>query len=189
MKNRLNRNKITFAGIVLLLVFAACKKEKNPVTNPPAPVVEEELITTLKVTFTDSSGIHPNVFAMFQDIDGPGGNAPTAMDTIRLKANTTYYAAIQVLNESINPAEDITVEILGEATSHLFCFDITGANVQVIRTDTDGTYELGITSKWTTGAVSAGSSVISLKHQPGIKNGSCLIGETDIEVNFPTLIE
>ncbi|MDD2982380.1 MAG: type 1 periplasmic binding fold superfamily protein [Crocinitomicaceae bacterium] len=189
MKKTVNRNKIAFAGILLLFVFAACKKEKNPVSNPPAPVVEEELITTLKVTFTDSSGIHPDVIAMFQDIDGPGGNEPTAMDTIRLKANATYFASIQVLNESINPAEDITVEILDEAASHLICFDIAGANVQVIRTDTDGVYEVGVISKWTTGNVSMGSSVISLKHQPGIKNGSCAVGETDIEVNFPTIIE
>lgn len=189
MKKLMKRNKIAFAGVLLLLVFAACKKEKNPITNPPAPVAEEELITTLKLTFVDSSGIHPNVVAMFQDIDGPGGNEPTAMDTIRLKANTTYFATIQVLNESINPVEDITTEIWQEKTSHLFCFAATGVSVSILRTDTDGVYEVGINSKWTTGSSSTGSTMISLKHQPGIKNGSCAVGETDIEVNFPTIIE
>lgn len=189
MKKLMNKNKIAFAGLLLMLIFTACKKEKNSVTNPPAPIAEEELITTLKVTYVDSSGVNPDVIVMFQDIDGPGGNEPTAMDTIRLKANTTYFATIKVLNESVNPVEDITVEILEEADSHLFCFDVTGANIQVLRTDTDGVYEVGITSKWTTGAVSTGNSVVSLKHQPGIKNGSCALGETDIEVTFPTIVE
>jgi hypothetical protein len=30
-----------------------------------------------------------------------------------------------------------------------------------------------------------GDVKISLKHQPGIKNGSCDIGETDVELLFP----
>ncbi len=185
----MKKSKIAFAGILFLLIFAACKKEKNPVTNPPAPVIEEELITTLKITFVDSSGINPTVVAMFQDLDGPGGNAPTAMDTIRLKNMTSYHATIEVLNESISPTENITEEILEEAASHLFCFAITGANASVARTDSDGTYEIGITSKWTIGSASTGNATVILKHQPGIKNGSCNLGETDIEVVFPLVIE
>ncbi len=185
----MKRNKIAFAGILLLLVFTACKKEKNPISNPPAPAVEEELITTLKITFVDSTGINPTVVAMFQDVDGPGGNEPTALDTIRLKNMSTYHATIEVLNESISPSEDITVEILDEAASHLFCFAITGASASVSRTDSDGTYEIGVTSKWTIGSTSTGTAAVVLKHQPGIKNGSCNLGETDIEVVFPLIIE
>ena len=183
------RNKITFAGILLLLVFAACKKEKNPITAPPAPVIEEELITTLKITFTDTSGVNPDVIAIFRDLDGPGGNAPTTFDTIRLKRMSTYFATIQVLNESVNPVEDITAEIWEEKASHLFCFAATGVSISILRTDTDGVYEVGINSRWTTGSATSGSTMITLKHQPGIKNGSCNVGETDIEVNFPTVVE
>lgn len=185
----MKKSKIAFAGILFLLIFSACKKEKNPVTNPPAPVIEEELITTLKITFVDSTGINPTVIAMFQDLDGPGGNAPTAMDTIRLKRMSTYHATIQVLNESISPNEDITLEILEEAASHLFCFAISGASASVSRTDTDGTYELGVTSTWNIGSATTGTATVVLKHQPGIKNGYCIVGETDIEVVFPLVIE
>lgn len=188
MKKIMKINKIAFAGILLILVFAACKKEKSPATNPPPPVIEEELITTLKITFTDPDAVNPDVIVLFQDIDGPGGNEPTAFDTIRLKAMSTYNATIEVLNESVNPVEDITAEIWEEKTSHLFCFATTGVSVGIVRTDTDGTYEVGINSTWTTGSATAGSVMVSLKHQPGIKNGSCLVGETDIEINFQTIV-
>jgi len=30
---------------------------------------------------------------------------------------------------------------------------------------------------------------IALKHQPGIKNGQCDLGETDVEVEFPIVIK
>ena len=189
MKKLMKTNKIAFAGILLMLVFAACKKEKSPATNPPLPVVEEELITTLKITFTDTSGVNPDVIAIFRDIDGPGGNEPTAFDTIRLKPMSTYFAIIQVLNESVSPSIDVTAEIWEERTSHLFCFAATGLSLTIARTDTDGSHEVGISSKWTTGSATTGSVMVSLKHQPGIKDGTCLVGETDIEVNFPTIVE
>lgn len=174
---------------VLMLTAVACKKDPKPVVNPPAPENEEELITTFRITFTDPSGVNPNVIAMFRDIDGPGGNNPTVFDTIRLKPNSTYNAAIEFLNEAANPAENITAEILEEAVDHLICFDVTGANVAITRTDTDGTYEVGLASKWITTAVSSGNTIIRLRHQPGLKNGSCDVGDTDIEINFVTKVQ
>jgi len=72
---------------------------------------------------------------------------------------------------------------------HLFCFTPSGANVSITRTDSDGVYELGLQSQWITGAASDGTTQIVLKHQPGIKDGSCSPGETDIELNFNTKIQ
>lgn len=185
MKNRKNY----FLGLLFLtIVVSSCKKD-DPVPNPPAPVNEEELITTFKITFTDPNGVNPDVTAIFKDIDGPGGNEPSVFDTIRLKPNATYHASIQFLNEAASPAEDITSEIEEEAVDHLICFDISGANVTIVRTDSDGTHEIGLASAWTTTSVSQGNIIISLKHQPGIKNGSCDLGDTDIELNFVTKIE
>lgn len=169
------------------VVLTACKKE-DPETPPP-PTNEEELITTFKITFTDPNGINPSYAAFFTDIDGAGGNEPTAFDTIRLKPNSTYNASIQFLNESVSPTDTITHEILEEAVDHLICFNINGANVSIQRTDSDGTYELGLLSNWITGNSSNGNVTISLKHQPGIKNGNCDLGDTDIELNFQTHIE
>lgn len=183
-----NKRNYLFGILFLTITLAACKKE-DPVPNPPAPENEEELITTFKITFTDPNGVNPTVTAMFRDIDGPGGNNPTVFDTIRLKPNASYHAAIQFLNESVSPAEDLTSEIQEEATDHLICFNISGANATVVRTDSDGTYEIGLASTWSTGAISTGTSMITLRHQPGIKNGSCDVGESDIELTFVTEIE
>ncbi len=175
---------------VALVILGACKKDKkDDVTNPPV-VNEEELITTFQITFTDAAGVQPTVTAQFVDLDGAGGNAPTIFDSIRLQANTTYNASITLLNESVNPAEDLTVEVQEEDQDHLFCFSPTGTlNLAITRTDSDGTYEVGLLSSWVTQAVSTGETTITLKHQPGIKNGQCDPGETDIELTFHTIIE
>lgn len=183
-----NAKKYIFGILMLTAAIASCKKE-DPVTNPPAPHNDEELITTFKITFTDPNGTNPTVTAVFRDTDGPGGNDPSTYDTIRLKPNAVYNAAIQFLNESVIPVEDLTSEILEEAHDHLICFDVTGANITIVRTDTDGTYEIGLASKWTTAAASSGNTVITLRHQPGIKNGTCAVGDSDIEINFVTKVE
>ena len=169
------------------VILSSCKKE-NPET-PPVPSNDEELITTFKIIFTDPNGVNPTYEAVFRDIDGAGGNQPTAFDTIRLKPNSSYNASIQFLNESVSPADTITNEILQEAGDHLICYNISGADVSVQRTDSDGIFEIGILSTWTTINASTGNVTISLKHQPGIKNGNCDLGDTDIELNFVTKIE
>ena len=176
--------------LAVVSIIAACKKDDNdPVVTPPNPN-EEELITTFTILFTDPNGINPDVTATFRDLDGPGGNAPTAFDTIHLIANSTYNASISLLNEAANPAEDITEEVEEEGDEHLFCYEVSsGLNASIIRTDSDGTYEIGLLTQWTVSSVSQGEVTMRLKHQPGIKNGSCDPGETDIELNFQTIIE
>lgn len=179
---------VALVGSVLFMA-SACKKDPKPVQTPPLPANEEELITTFKITFTDPDNVNPDVIAVFRDIDGPGGNAPTAFDTIRLLPGTLYNASIEFLNESVSPAESITEEIQEEAVDHLICFAPSNVNTTIVRTDSDGTYEIGLLSNWTTGAVSEGSVQITLRHQPGIKNGACEVGDSDIELNFHTIIE
>jgi hypothetical protein len=176
---------------LLLIVAVSCKKEKNnTITNPPNPN-EEELITTFRITFTDSAGIAPQVVASFVDIDGPGGNAPSAFDTIRLLANKTYHASITLLNESVSPAEDITAEVQEEGVDHLFCFELTsGLHATITRADQDvNGLPIGLLNNWVTGTASTGTATIRLRHQPGVKNGDCAPGETDIELNFYTVIQ
>ena len=92
MKN----TKFLFIALVSGLLAFSCKKDKlDPVENPPAQN-EEELITTFKLTFTDSSGIDPTKEFYFKDIDGPGGNAPSLFDTIRINSNQTYLVSIEL---------------------------------------------------------------------------------------------
>lgn len=183
--------QLFISALALLAATTACKKDKqNEITNPSNPN-EEELITTFRVTFTDSAGVLPDVIAQFVDLDGPGGNAPTTFDTIRLAANRTWNASITLLNESVTPAEDITEEVEEEGVDHLFCFGTTvGLNVTIERTDLDAnSLPIGLLSKWTTTGVSSGTTTIRLRHQPDVKDGTCDPGETDIELDFHTIIE
>jgi hypothetical protein len=94
-----------------------------------------------------------------------------------------------VYDESKNPIKDLTPEILNEAGDHLFCFEVLGADVTVVRTDSDGTYQVGLASLWTTGVASSGTVKVTLKHQVGVKDGTCSPGETDIEVTFISQIQ
>jgi hypothetical protein len=185
-KNKIAASTIFFiAGLIL---FSSCKKDKQ---NPETPTVvnEEEMITTVELIFTDTNGIDPVKHYFYKDLDGTGGNAPSMYDTIRLLANTTYRVSILLRNESANPVEDHTAEILEEAGDHLFCFvPSTGLNLGVIITDSDGSLPLGLESEWSTQGGSNGHVLIRLKHQPGIKNGDCSLGDTDVELNFVTEI-
>lgn len=181
-------------AIALMVIFAVgCKKDDDT----PTPVDnhdddhhhEEELITSVILSFVDTAGVQPSVQYAFRDPDGDGGNAPTQHDTIRLVANTYYNATIQLLNESETPAEDITLEIQNEDDEHLFCYAPSNTNVSIVRTDSDGTYEVGITTFWSTGAAANGDTKVTLKHQPGVKDGTCAPGDTDVEVTFVTEVQ
>lgn len=176
---------------ILSVALVACKKEKKKGVENPTNPNEQELITTFKIVFTDANGVLPNVEAQFVDIDGPGGNNPTVFDTIRLVANATYNATITLLNESTIPTQNITEEVEEEGVDHLFCFDLTsGLEAVITKTDLDANnLPIGITTQWALGNASTGTSTIRLRHQPGVKNGQCDVGETDIELNFHTIIQ
>jgi len=186
--------KITKASLYLFLaatLMVGCKKDKDSPkpNNPTPPANEEELITTVKITFVDTGGVEPTVTVFFRDPDGDGGNAPTQFDTIRLAANSVYNATLEVFDESKNPVENITTEIVEEADEHIFCFTPTNVNLSIVRTDSDGTYEIGLASQWTVGITSIGTTQVVLKHQPGVKDGTCAPGDTDVELNFVTEIQ
>lgn len=170
-----------------LLILGACKKDKNPVEIPP-PTNQEESITTMIILLKDTLGIKPGVSATFRDPDGSGPATYTQFDTIKLSENTTYLAELILLDETKSPSDTISQEVLAEDDQHLFCFTPSGLNINIIRSDSDGNYEVGLKSKWTCGVAGTGNIKITLKHQPDIKNGTCDVGETDLEINFPTMI-
>ena len=100
---------LTFSGLLSLTLFqTSCKKDT---IQPPNPNVEE-LITTFKITLTDSAGVNPTVTAMYRDLDGDGGVGPSIFDSIKLKPNTTYNASILLLDETKTPADTISNEVL-----------------------------------------------------------------------------
>jgi len=181
------KNSKTYSILLLLLAtaltFQSCKDDESNVDNPDDHH-EEELITSLIIQFTDSANTSDVRTFAFRDPDGDGGNAPTQFDTIKLDDSTTWNAQIVLLNESEQPADTISNEVKDEADEHLFCFTPSGTDLSVEITDSDGTMPLGLESKWVTKTAGSGSVKIKLKHQPGVKTGSCDPGETDIELDF-----
>lgn len=172
---------------LLILTFSACTDDEPKPNNPPSN--EGELITTLKVIFTDSTDNSIKSFT-FKDTDGDGGNNPTQFDSIILNTSRTYSVSILLLDESKTETDTISNEVLEEADEHLFVFTPSSINLNIVITDMDSKgLPIGLKSKWKTGAVSNGTITIALKHQPGVKDGSSTPGETDIEIAFPIRIE
>lgn len=183
------RNKyLALVVLALAVSFQACKDDDDSSTKTGIAPNGEELITNVNVIFSDTQGMALDTFS-FVDLDGDGGNAPT-IDTIRLNQNTTYNVSLEFLDASDpNDVEDVTVEIKREDDEHLICFQQTNVSgLTINRTDSDGTYEVGLTSQWTasTSASSSGVVQVVLRHQPeGAKDGTCTPGESDVEIDFP----
>lgn len=175
--------------------ISACKKDET--TSPtPTPPNEEELITTLVLTFTDQETPAEVFEVRFTDIDGDGGNAPVITgDTI--PANRAFNLTLQVLNESGATPEDKTPEILAEGVDHQFFFQPVGTTLLVAYNDADSNGRpIGLTNLATTAAPGEGTLIVTLRHEPnktapGVITGDITNagGETDIEVAFPVIVD
>lgn len=187
-------------SVLLILIsgvtFCSCKKDSVNVTNPVNPN-ETELITTVKFIIAPTSNPLAKVYVSYRDLDGDGGNAPT-IDTIRLGANTEYNVQVLVLDETKNPIDTTSKKIEVEKNIHQFFYSKIGTyNLTVTYLDFDDhNVPVGLNIKLnTTSGLTEKSNrfKIVLKHQPGLKPtsgaGDETLGETDIEVNFPILIQ
>jgi hypothetical protein len=175
---------LIFAFAIVVISLNACKKDELP------DVEEEELITTITLTFTNSTNASDVRTITWRDLDGDGGNAPV-ISSLALRAGTVYNVAVtSVLNETETPAEDIRAEIVEEKDEHLFVYKTTGANLTFSNFDVDSkNLAVGLTARATTTTASTGTFTIVLRHQPdGIKNGTEAPGSTDLEATFPVSI-
>lgn len=151
---------------------------------------ENEVITTVNYTLTNGSD---EVTLTFIDLDGEGGNEGTYDISGSLIANTTYTGTIELLNETEDPAKDISEEIREEKDRNEFFYTSTVAGVVITKTDDDGNgNSLGIDTSVTTGAAGSGSITIVLKHEPTKPNDGTSEdagGSTDIQVTFDVTVQ
>lgn len=182
MKHQLNF--IYLLAFVLVLLSTGCKDPETPV-DPN----EEELITKVELQFTALGGATQSY--VYNDPDGDGGNNPVRFDTIRLDSGASYQVRVLLYDESDpNNVANITDEVQAEAAEHLFCFTPSGVNVGISLTDSDGTFPIGIESSWVAAAPSTGTVRVELRHQPdGQKDGTCVPGATDLQLDFVTIVE
>jgi hypothetical protein len=184
------KNRIILLGITVITFFAACKKDDNNVYNPN-PINEEELITTVSLSFNSNAFPTLPIVYNYRDLDGIGGNTPT-IDTIKLSRNSIYMLNVYFLDESKNPTVDISEEVAEEANDHLVVFNTDTNYLKVDITDLDTNspaLPLGLISQVTVKGPIVTTLRLTLKHQPGIKNGDPNLGETDVEVVYPVVIE
>ena len=168
----------------LSLVVVSCKKDEVKPAEPTPPN-DSELITTMELHFTDS--LSGNTFkVVFNDPDGDGGNAATQFDTIHLLKNSSYKVELTLLDKSKTPADTISNEVLEEANDHLFFYSSNPVGlVNVLITDKDSNGKnLGLKSTWTTSNAGSGKVKVKLMHQPGVKDGTSEIGDTDVDIDF-----
>ena len=174
-----------------IIILAASCSDDNPIA-----VNEEELITTVTVTLT-SQADGTEIVLNSVDLDGDGPDAPVVTVSGNLAANTIYTGATEVLNETEDPAEDITEEVLEEGVDHQFFYTFSNGLASTEYTDTDENEDpIGLTFTLTTTDAGSESLTVSLKHEPnksgaGVVDGSITNadGETDVEVTFALTIE
>lgn len=184
--------KFITSVFVTIVLYSSCKKDKAPDPQTPPPVNQGEVITTLKLIFTDSANTSSISAFVFKDADGEGGNGPSIFDTIKIQSNKTYFVSVLLLDETKNPVDTTSNEVLEEANDHLLFFHHNNVNVNTSYIDQDSNnppLPIGLSTKWKTGNISSGTSQVILKHQPGTKNGSEIPGETDIDVIFPSKVQ
>jgi hypothetical protein len=183
------KKNVLLSAMLLFFVVVLNSCKKDPVVDPN----EGELITTvrLKLTNTLSSSINPLVYE-FKDLDGEGGAAPVKFDDIVLQKNIPYICEVTVLNESVSPVENITLEVEGEGVDHQIYYtsSVNGLNITDLDKDEKGLV-LGLESKWTTGAASTGNVNVTLKHKPGTKaaNDPIAKGDTDVSIDFKVKVQ
>ncbi len=180
----------TKLSIVAIMVFtfaiSACKKDKKELPK----VDEPELITTIKLTFTNTNNAADVKTFAWKDLDGQGGAAPM-VDTIKLAANTNYNLEItEILNETATPVENVTEEIEEENYEHLFVYKPSASLLTVAISDKDkNKLPVGLMAVVNTNTAKTGTLRIVLRHQKGVKDGTEAPGSTDFDITYPVKIK
>jgi len=187
--------RITTLAIFSILAFASCSKDEEPTIAPP--VNEEEVITTVKATFTPQGG-GTAITLLYKDLDGDDGpGAATITVSGAFAQNKTYDGQVEFLNESVSPTVDITAEIIAEGVDHQVFYQKTGTLNPFTYSTVTSNFDvngkpIGLKSVFGTTGAASGNLKITLRHEPnksgvGVSGGDITnaAGSTDVEVTFP----
>lgn len=180
---------LTTTLLALAALIAGCNDR-----DTPSPLNEEELITTLKLSFAkwDEQGNPSNDPLEFYWKDADASGNPD-IDNILLETGATYSLSVEVMDESKSPVVDITEEIVEEADEHQFFFQAEGVSIAFEYNDLDNqNMPVGLETVVSTNNPGTGSLTVILRHEPdkkapGVADGDITNagGETDIEATFP----
>lgn len=169
------------------LLAVSCSNDDN------GPVNEEEVITTVTTTLTGGGQV---ITLTSRDLDGDGPNAPTITVSGNLTANTTYAGEVSFLNETVSPADNITVEVEEEGVDHQVFYQLPSALGTIAYTDVDlNGKPIGLAFTLTTGNAGTGNLTVTLRHLPnksatGVAAGDITNagGATDALVTYPVTV-
>lgn len=173
-------------SVIFCFLFAlSCSNDENEPIIAFAP----KPITTVEILLTDDA--KNNELFSFRDLDGAGGEEPVVRNNI-LRANTSYTSVLLMLDESVEPASDITSQVAREDIDHQVFYVVDGSNMSVEYLDSDSAGNpLGILTNITTGEPGTSTLTIVLRNQPdkvaagtSANNIDGAGGNTDIEVTF-----
>jgi hypothetical protein len=187
-------NKLSVLFIATLLLATACNRGEED----PDDGLEQETITTIVLKFTET-GTNNTLEFTWEDLDGPGGNAPV-IDPIVLANDKTYDLAIELFDKTDpNDIEDITEEIEEEDDEHQFFFQGTavGSRIRIQYADQDGDGNpVGLKNTVTTLSTGTGTFIITLRHElnknaTGVSAGDITNagGDTDVEATFQLTVQ
>ena len=186
--------------LLFSLIFLYSCEEDDAV---PAEENEEEVITDLKLVFTNTADANDKIEASAKDPDGAGTQELKVSDAINLKVATSYTLTFEIMNNLETPGEDIGEEVKEEGAEHQIFFSFTddafsdpagngnidNASDKINYKDTDAVGNpIGLITEWTTGsnAVANGQFTVRLQHQPDLKTAGtgATDGDTDFNLKF-----
>lgn len=193
--------RLPFYALALAsFAFASCESEDPVMEN------EEEVITDVTLSFTElnATGDPIGTKISFKASDPQGielGTAPT-IEPVNLIKGKTYRMEITVANSVAN--EDITAEILAEGDAHQFYFlgtaFVGSPPLSIVYDDPSGQL-IGIRTKVTVAASPGFNNAtmrVILRHDlnksypgannPNFQNYEQAGGESDLDINFPLVI-
>lgn len=185
--------QIAIVALTASTIFTACKKEE---ITTPAPV-EQELITTVRLKVTNTSGFNQTFNYKVDNGFGSSTQGNVQIDDVVLAPATDYDVEVQVWDESKIPAENITEEVIAESHHHLFIFQSNPATGAGAISFSNGSKDdegepLNQKIQFTTGTAGVGTLTVTLKHEPTNKNAATpdeAGGETDAQAIFPVKLQ
>tara|TARA_X000000368_G_C22835526_1_gene625295 strand:+ start:147 stop:776 length:630 start_codon:yes stop_codon:yes gene_type:complete len=202
-KMNLFSNYVSLGIVIGGLSLMGCKKDEDLTVVPPASENEMEVITDIKLIFTNTNDASDVVEARAQDPDGEGVQELVILDTINLGVSKTYTLTYEIFNNLETPGEDIGAEILEEDNEHQFFYGFSNnafaspsgdGNIDAVSdpltyndVDENGN-AVGLSTSWTTpsSALSGGLFRTRLQHQPDVKTSTSgpNDGDTDFDLSF-----
>jgi hypothetical protein len=183
-----------YPRLAFILPFAALLSLSGCEVHDPHDHNDQEVISTvvLRYVSTADTSVKSEAIIKFKEGFHQGAGGLERNDTLKLKAATAYSANLVLLDETKNPAADMSAEVEEEGDEHQIFYAPSGGLLTVTYADKDGNNRpIGLKTAQATGSAGTGTLKVTLKHMPGVKsdNSTVTTGETDVEVTFNVKVE